>query len=334
MSRHFWVLIAVVGTFGMGCSTAQDAEPPLLTPPVSEMGFQVATPKWTVEPGEEKSMCLYTTLPNNETVFSNHFTIQMRPGSHHLLVYRDISDLLPGSPAFVEGFRVCDMETALPINGSQTEFQDSVLPAGVGAEFAANMKIIIETQYVNYTDKPIEAQAWFNLYYMDPADLVHKAGIYLTYKADFEIPVGAGVGANPDHVVGLTCPVPDTSATALPDGIHIYRLSSHMHRHGREFNAWKHDASTQTDIEPIYNSTNWASPKSVRFPDDDPLIILNGESIRYECSYFNDTGEIVREGQSVDDEMCMVTAGYYPAVEDGPIGLDGVAFCANGTLYY
>ena len=41
----------------------------------------------------------------------------------------------------------------------------------------------------------------------------------------------------------------------------------------------------------------------------------------------------MREGPSADDEMCMMVAGYYPAV-DGPLGLDGIALCAEGELYH
>lgn len=327
---RFFAIAATVSV--LACGAKNNGEPPLLDPPAKGEGYQLSTPKWTLQPGEERTMCLYTTMPGSGKFYANRFELKMRPGSHHFLIYRAVNDLIPDAPEFVEGFRECDMDTALPFNGSQVEYQDEVLPPGVASELTGGMNVILETHYVNYTSEPLDAQAWFNLYFADPETVEHKAGIYITYNSGFSVPVGAGVGGTPDHVESMTCGVPDATSV-FADGIQIFTLSSHMHWHGRQLDIWTHDMQSDTDIENVYTNTDWSDPARVRFPDDQPLTVTPDKGFRYACSYFNDTGQVVNEGQSADDEMCMMVAGYYPAVS-GPLGLDGIALCFDGDLYY
>src|SRR3954463_8239609 len=67
---------------------------------------------FSVAPGEEKTQCLVVKLPNDKDFDFSRVDSHMTPGSHHLILYRDASDLLPGSTAPSEGVQDCNMGAA------------------------------------------------------------------------------------------------------------------------------------------------------------------------------------------------------------------------------
>ena len=65
------------------------------------------------------------------------------------------------------------------------------------------------------------------------------------------------------------------------------------------------------------------------------LSVTANQQLHFECTWKNETDATIDFGESaVDDEMCIVVAGYYPRITDGPIGLGGNVFCLDGQVYY
>ena len=320
-------LVVSTGLIIAACApdTAEPA-PSVLPPPADGEGFQMNTPQWSLEPGEERIMCLFTTIPgdSDDVYWVNRIELGMLEGSHHFLLYRDISHLLGGD--FEEGWRECEMESAVPFAGSQTEYADQLYPEGVAFKLVGGTKIALESHYINYTEDTLDALATINFFTTDAANVENQAGSFITYKTSFSVPQGAGVGSVPEHVEDLVCPVPE-----VPGGTKFFSLSSHMHWHGREFNAWTHDTEADSDLEHVYTNTDWSDPATIEF--DDPLVLTAGEGFRYSCHYFNDTGQDVHEGPHAEDEMCMLIGSYYPVLES-QLGLDGIAACLDGDLFY
>lgn len=319
--------VIILSSLGWACGSPSDSPAPSVLPaPPQGEGIQLNTPQWSLEPGEERIMCLFTTVPGepNEEMWVNRIESGMLEGSHHFLLYRDISHLL--GTEFKEGWRECEMEAAVPFAGTQTEYSNETYPEGVAFKLVGGTKIALESHYINYTSETIDALATINFYTTDPASVEHQAGSFITYKSDFTVPAGAGIGNTPEDIQGMTCDVPPA-----PGGTKFFSLSSHMHWHGREFNAWTHDRTTGTDIEKVYTNTDWSDPARLDF--EEPLVLGQNEAFRYSCHYFNDTGSDVHEGPHADDEMCMLIGSYYPVVES-QFGLDGIAACLNGDLFY
>ena len=55
----------------------------------------IDTPSFTLQPGEEKFYCYYTTLPNAEAAGIYHLSSSMTPGSHHMIVLKTMTPSQP-----------------------------------------------------------------------------------------------------------------------------------------------------------------------------------------------------------------------------------------------
>ena len=45
---------------------------------------------------------------------------------------------------------------------------------------------------------------------------------------------------------------------------------------------------------------------------DEPIVLEAGGGFEYRCTFHNQTEQTIGYGPSVDDEMCMMAAVYYP----------------------
>jgi hypothetical protein len=81
-------------------------------------------------------------------------------------------------------------------------------------------------------------------------------------------------------------------------------LSSHMHRHRKQFEVLKGGES-------IYRSLDWADPKTLLY--DPPMEVKAGEQVRFECTHENDDKDftIRFEFTAEDNEMCILLGYYY-----------------------
>jgi hypothetical protein len=141
----------------------------------------------------------------------------------------------------------------------------------------------------NATTEPVEAFIKLTIRYVDPALLKYKAAsIFLNY-------------------LGLRVP-PGTSTQSgtyvLPSDISLIGAASHMHRWGKHFEAKTGDGQL------LYETSEWAEPKPVRF--DPPLVLTKGTAIDWSCEYDNDTGATISFGDSaVKNEMCIFPGEFY-----------------------
>ena len=140
---------------------------------------------------------------------------------------------------------------------------------------------------------------------------------------EFTIPPGAGIGGAPDYSHTTTC--------QLPEAVNIFRLGSHTHKRLSRFEIFGYDGMSPSTR--LYENTDWHSPKELSYPDGAPLQVSADEGFSFTCLWFNETANPIEFGASVEDEMCIMGAGYYPRIE-GPLSLGGVVFCLNGTIYY
>ncbi len=312
------LLLPLVPFAVAACAPSPEPAEPLRSITVQMGPFEVG-------PGEERTQCLVTRLGNDAPFDVVKTSSRMTPGSHHLIVYKDASSALGQEPP-PEGLGDCDMEAPrLFLYGAQEPDHEDTLPAGVARRLEAGTVLILEAHYANASEQTIEARIDVTLDAAEPGTVEQFAGILFYMDTAFSIPPRAGFDGAPLYTHDTTC--------AVPEGVNVFRLGSHTHKRGSRFEIFRRDLGAGTDVERLYENTDWHEPYELSFPDDAPLRLASGEGFRFACHWTNESDETIEFGPSVDDEMCIMAGGYWPAVE-GPLGMDGNVFCLNGELYY
>ncbi len=295
--------------------------------PAKESGgpITVRIEPFTVEAGDEVTKCQVVSLGNDEAIDFQRVVSRMNPGSHHLILYRDAS-YLTGDPAPEEGFGECDMGLGrLFVYGAQEPERETSLPEGLAARIPEQTVFILEVHYANASNEAIEAAAEVQIFPVDPAEVEEYIGTIFAVDTDFEIPPGAGFDGVPAYSHTTSCPV--------PAGANVFRLGSHGHQRLDKFEIFHGDVVTGSNLSLVYESDDWHAPEEVELAEEDRLTFTGELGLRFTCTWHNETEQTLEFGESVDDEMCIMGAAYYPAIE-GTLGLDGLIFCLDGDLYY
>jgi hypothetical protein len=300
-----------------GCGGSKAASDP--KPMTIKFGF-------TVAPGEEKTQCYVTHLDNPELYDFERVDSHMTAGSHHLILYRDASSLTGGT-APAEGIGDCNMGGArLFVYTTQDADHSVAMPKGVAGQLPAHALVILEAHYVNASAEPLQASAEVTITPARPGTIQNYAGIIFYLDTAFSVPPGAGMNGAPEYTHSTTC--------AVPEGIHVFRMGSHTHKHATDFRIDQVTDTSAGFTGQIYENKSWSNPKELDFPDDAPLNIGANQSFRFSCSWTNDSAVALEFGESaVNNEMCIMGAGYWPRVS-GPMNLGGNVLCLDGTLYY
>lgn len=261
-----------------------------LEPP--DQGFQIVTSEITLQPGEERTFCYYTTIPVSTDVGVKRWTSQMSPGSHHLILFFTASQEHPDGTV-TENCGVTNSGLNPPIwtYSAQTPENEFTLPAGVGMKVRANQKAFVQLHYLNTTDAPLVVQARINGYTYAAGESYTPASAYITFHNDIE------VMPNSTGSVEGQCDVPSTAK--------FFTLSTHAHRFATKTQVL--DGTTT-----IFESDDWEHPGTRDWPD--PPHYSFTDKLRYRCEYYNFTDQTVRTGDSAKtDEMCMAVGYFFPA---------------------
>lgn len=272
--------------------------PPAAPPP--DEGFQVSVGPFYIEPGKERE--IYSTvnvdLPADYTI--NRIVIKQPEGSHHFIVYRwktgppppaGIRDFDPRLPSSFEG--ILNREF---VGGTQTPEITIEFPEGVGIPLPTNVTFDLNSHFVNTNGKSsLKAEVYINFYRAPAGSVIHKAKVLFENNLFIDIPPGATKTEGANWIAGRET--------------HIIALSSHVHRHGKRF---KISRIQNNQIgETVYENLEWDNPHTVYF--NPPLVIHQGDGLRYEGTYVNDDKPFaLRFGFSAEDnEMCIMTGYYY-----------------------
>ena len=281
------------------------------------------TSTFSVPAGQEVTKCMTIYLHNDKPFDFNHVSSHMSAGSHHLILYTDASKMIGQAPP-PEGIADCKMDAArIYVYGAQEADHEIDMPPGVAGQIPKDSIAILEAHYVNASSSEIQADVDVTF---DPAPqpVEQYAGVLFYMDTSFSIPAGAGY---------QTAPYSHTTSCAVPGDVNVFRLGSHAHHRMTEFDIDAVSAANGKD-EPLYRNSSWSSPFELRYPDDAPLTMKSGDDLKFTCSWMNETTAPIGFGLSaISDEMCIAVAGYYPRIE-GSLGINGLVFCDDGTLYY
>jgi hypothetical protein len=267
-------------------------------PDVTGETIAIETPSFTLQPGEEKFYCYYTTLPNAQRTGIYRMRSSMPPGSHHMIVFKTRTAKAPdGTLAECENFGMGDGGIAdLPVwlYAAQEPENTSEMPEDVGIAIEPNQPVIINMHYINQSDAPLVASVSIDLEAFVPSHTFIEAHAYITFNDEIDVPPGA-IGS-----AGGSCDV--------PAGAKFIMMSTHSHKY--TMNARVHDGG-----ELVLETLDWAHATVGRWKE--PFYTFESGKLDYRCEYRNTTNQPLTTGESaIANEMCMAVGVYYPARGD------------------
>lgn len=266
-------------------------------PQLSDEHVIIDTPSFTLQPGEEKFYCYYTTLPTEATGI-HRMTSVMPPGSHHMIVFKTQNATQPDG-TFGEcsnfgggGGGIADIPVWL--YATQTPEGEFTMPDGVGITVAAAQPVIVNMHYINQTEAPITANVHLELEPFVANAVFIEAHAFITYNDEISIPPGA-TGS-----VSGSCNVPaDVQFVSLTTHSHKYTTSAHVM-----------DGDTM-----VLETLDWEHATVERF--DRPYYQFSSSTLDYNCQYHNTTNMTIQTGESaIANEMCMAVGVFFPATGD------------------
>lgn len=246
---------------------------------------------FTLQSGEEVIKCQYVP-PDGKEHYISRFTADMKPGSHHLVVFR-IDDRQMPRAAGTSPCTQIDLPKGFDgmLPGSQQRHAEFALPEGVAMKIEAYHGLLFQQHYINSTPGPISSGVTWKLDLLDPAQVKTTAG--MLFYSNFGLMVPPGMST-----VRKTCPA--------PADVNLVSATGHMHKHGIAFDA-------QVAGQPVYHSDTWEDPPIKLLPLPG-LAVKAGTPIEWSCTYKNDGAETLGFGNSaIKNEMCIFASIFYPS---------------------
>ena len=257
--------------------------------------FTIQTPSFTLQPGEEKFFCFYTTLPTTEVRGIHAMASHMTPGSHHMIVFKTETQQQPDG-TFVEcqNFGMRGQDLPVWLYASQEPEQEMTLPEDIAIPLIAQQPVLVNMHYINQTEAPITADVHVDLTAFPTTTHYHEAHAYVTFNDQIDIAPGAS------GTVSGTCDVdPDVKFVALTTHSHRYTTS----------------AEVLDGAASVLETLDWEHATVNRYTD--PYLQFSSGKLTYRCSYHNTTDQPLTTGESaLTNEMCMAVGLYFPASRD------------------
>jgi hypothetical protein len=289
------VLAAACGkdpTTGMmgGPDSSTDATP----------AFEIKTTDIALPAGTEFTKCFYFHTPNTATVPVNKWISDLTPGSHHMIMFLTPGNSSPPPDGTIDencGFGNSASNIPVWTFASAQPHLEADLPTddGTGKPLAQNIPAnsagFIQMHYLNASDTDLMVHVDLKAYALDPGASYTPTAAYITYTKNFSVPPGTST-------IQGSC--------QAPSGAKFWTLSSHTHKQGTEVKI--NDGSSM-----IYDSTDWEHPV-IKDWNTTPFYTFSSNTVSWSCTYNNQTGATIQEGQSAaTNEMCMATGYFFPA---------------------
>ena len=274
-----------------------------------------------LKPGEERVDIQYTVSDNDEPIWFNRYQQRMRPGAHHLIVSHGEGDY---EGVVEQDLPPLTMETLLGAQAGSIDVPTPGLPIapedeGLAFTMGARRQLALNAHFINTTNKPILREAWFNLWYIDPAKVTMPAGPMFL--------IGGTTMAVKPHTTAVL------KNTAVVDhDLRIVWAFGHFHTHTTRLTAYKVSGTTG-ERTLIYETYDYLDPLYVGYntlvhtplPDREAKIsgaytgmleLKQGDSVDWECEVVNNDEFVINfANQLLTAEMCGFFGFYAPAPE-------------------
>lgn len=243
---------------------------------------------FTVEPGKELVMCTFVRGDNAEPADVVRFETKQSTGGHHLIVYTiDHAVDLPPTLCSQGGQPSWNQLLASQIPEETVEF-----PEGVGFHVKAHQQYVMETHYINTTDKPLKVDSSFKETYAAPGGVTQRAATYFFGTTNIDVPPNGAL----TKTVTCTPPVPMSLQT----------MFGHEHRRGTGVSVDFLPGKTGAP-ERLYETKEWDGPPIASFKGGHDVGM--GDAIQVTCDWKNDSPDRL----GYPHEMCFAIGYYWPA---------------------
>jgi hypothetical protein len=280
---------APVADGGVSADLATVAAPDLAVAAPPGKSYSLAP--FTLAPGDEKINCYYVP-PDGVERYVSRIVVDMKPGSHHLVVFR-IKDAV-GMPT--SGPTPCS-QLDIPqgfdglFPGSQQQHTEYTFPDGVAVKLEKDHGLLFQSHYINASAKEIVTGVDYRLTVAPREQVKQVAGMIFYSNFGLMVPPGKSTQSR-------TC--------RSPFDLRLLSVTGHMHKRGLTFDA-------SIDGKNVYHTDRWDEPAFAAFPLPG-YEVKKDSPITYECTYDNETGKTIRFGNSAaTDEMCILAGLYYPS---------------------
>lgn len=280
--------------------------------------------------GGEDENCTFVRTPNTDDRLVKGYRGRMRPNSHHLIVTIRPED------GFVESdephrCNLADVVNAEWFVGSQDPQIDVIVGGGgdskpepgdpdygLGQSVPAGTPLQIDSHYTNPTDATLLREVWMWFDYAEPSEVETLVDMITFYQGRIDVPPQAAFTTS-------------RSKCVAPSDRYVWLVTGHAHAAMTRFSVWHEDAAGSEEL--VYETYDWADPGNLIYRDgiDNPvpnadtgtfggksgyLLVREGESLSFECEYFNPGADRVTLGSTAEDEMCNVFGMYFPTDGD------------------
>jgi hypothetical protein len=260
-----------------------------------------------VPPSQEGTQCIWLRLSNETEIKVHRLHNLLSSSSHHLIVYKDDMDTTEQTtPVPCQPFTGALNATGkiFPMMITQKDDDELTLPRGVAYTLAPHQMIKIEMHYLNSSDAPIQATASVNFFAADPAAIRDEANILFIGTPDIALQANL-----PGEVHGFF--TPERAGLDLTDA-KFFAITGHTHKLGLSVEVGTAESSIGP-FTPVYAPERfmWSEPETTTHRPE--FRLPDGGGFDFTCRYYNNTGGIVRFGESANNEMCFFWAYYYPS---------------------
>lgn len=281
-----------------------DARAEIPDPPAG--GVQFRSVEHEIPPLSERMFCEFFTWDGGDVGLENAHSYQDPMYGHHaILLETNVShwDAPDGTvwdctdEEDLDMTRTDQLYIPKPLRLGETEM---ALPDGMAVKLEEGQRLLLQSHYVNYADRPLIVEDGVNLAIEPVEDVQTWAAPYVHTRLDLDIPPGERTTMEVD--------------CGFDEDVNLLFLLGHMHENGVSFSVDHLD--TDGDATRVYDIPNWLDGYRDNPPIDDyaegEFVVHAGEAFRTTCTWDNTTDETLRFPQ----EMCVTVGLAYPAEDE------------------
>ena len=271
----------------------------------------------TVEaaPGTEDTQCITFKLANPDVVNIRRFSTQLALGTHHIILYKSKETVEAPKPVPCGGLSGI-LKGEHPLFIAQQAHSELLLPTAedgtpVALQIEAHQMVRMEMHFINTTAAPIQVSGSIDLDSVPASTTITKGDLAFWGTQNIKIPPNGAYDTG----------VKFQSALA---GTKSFAVTTHQHHLGTRMQVWYATGGPGDLGQKVADSTSWSDPKLNMYSP--PLSFDPGAStgFAYQCEWQNTTDQMVKFGESFNDEMCFLWHYYYPS-QGFQVCMDG--FC-------
>jgi hypothetical protein len=181
----------------------------------------------------------------------------------------------------------------------------------VGVFLPKGTQLLLNLHLFNTTDSDLEGTSGTEIRVVSASDIQHEAEAILMGPT-FTLSIPPGTSTNTGSCTQ------NGDVTFISVGPHMHQLGTHM----------KVTAESSVEGTKVIHDGAYSFYEQNAYPIEPSIQMKQGDKVKVECTYENNTGSTVSFGDSSTEEMCFATIYRYPALGAtfGIVCDDGVSF--------